>query len=1406
MSALDEVADDIARRSWLRHVAEESRLRGDAGLSDELATVVANELRKAFARVDGDLSELREAAASGESLNGFAARNPRSADRVRDLGRIAESLRGSGMLALCSDEACKLASDLARAMKPPVHLVPTVPEPLRVDRNDLLRWAQSDHGDKEFPRLVRSLIAETEPSAEWIDMPAGTGVSSSGWDGVVRCDRGNRFVPVGDSVWELTTKQRSTHGKSAEDYLRRVNSSTPDERAATAYVSAACAPWTKKRLFESERTGENDFHRVRALNVDDLEGWLECAVATTVWMRDQIDKPIAGIRLLARWWENWLAATTTPLDADLVLAGREKIATDLRDRRKRSPGVLTVGGQVHRDEILAFVAAALVTADVDGIDVDHFLFVDDHETAHRLFAQDSVSVAHGQQTAGPVLTMVVPSADFARHLPAGSPHRMIVPIPGSTQCEIVLNPVDSGKVSKHFEIAGEELHTAHRLGALARMSLLALRRRLSVEPALHVPSWATGTIDQAIRRSVLLGGWNEAREGDHEIVARFVGRPYEEVTEALQQLDAGDSPMTSTGEVWHAVSPADSWMLLRDQLAPSDLDEFVAIALDVLPAPDPLRELSGEDALRAQIEGVRPRYSSQLKHGIATTLALAGSNPPTPRGVTTPTSNFAEGLTRRLLRSAMEDATPRTWIAVTDTLPLIAEAAPEAVLEALRTCIAEQHAYSEAMFTDRDDHFFDFSASSPHFQILNALEVIAWSPDHLLAATDVFARLAAIDPDGRYANRPRESLASVMCPWMPHTWATVEDRLSAVRMLRRSHPRVAWPLMLSMLPSHHSVQTSGTPPRYRDWRPSQPVVTPGDYALTTSAIASMLIDDVGEDPERWIDLIGRVGDLPAESFDNAGSALGEIAVAGADETYKTKVWPALREFVQRHRRFHDAEWALPAAELVPFEHAMDALRPSEPSVTYADLFSDRLRYLDDAITADGYDQLQQALKPKQTDAVAAVLDGGGFTAVFELAAAVDQPHRVGSALARCNPDLDAQVLGVMDSAPDTVTRAALGYFDQRFASLGWDGVEQLLDEHDMAPQVVADVLRAPPPKATAWTRVDAYGTDVATQYWNRVNYYDLGIPDELDQLLEICRRLRGVGRLGLARTLLTLPRGEFTSQPEFAEEAAALLEQLVEQPDDEIEQDNMASWELSSLFKVLDDHRDHLGISLVAILEWKYHPLLHHDPEFSSPNLYREMLREPDLFVQFIELAFKPASTAPDERPTLTAARQQMALSAMDVLNDWPTSRFAPSIDDEDNLDATALNEWIDRTRKKLAAVDRADIGDQMIGAALASSPADPGGEWPAETVRDLLERLQNDHIDQGLYITIRNRRGVTSRSPTAGGDQERELAQTYRQQSRQYREWPRTAAIFASLARGYEHDAGYHDSSAETRRRGLPM
>ena len=1417
LHALGPLQDDVARRRWLDQIADEVQLRGDGHLRTDLAALAAAELRETFALAADDMKALQAWAASGAHLNKFSAQHTRAANRIRDLGRIAESLRGSGLLALCSEDEYELAADLARAMKPPVHLVPTVPESLRLSRDDLIRWAQSDIGDKELPRLVRSLIAETEPSAEWIDMPAGTGVASPGWDGVVQCARGNRFVPVGTSNWELTAKQSNTRAKAASDYAKRLEQSTPDERAETAYVAVGCAPWTQARAFASERSGTGDFGRVSALNVDQLEDWLACAVATTIWMREQIGRPVAGIQLLSNWWKNWLAVTTPPLDEGYVLAGREKTATKFRDRCAQTGGIVTVGGQVHRDEIIAFAAAALGCIGTEGRSIGHVLFVDDHDTAQRLFAGEAMSTPGSRPPGDPALTIVVPSADYARHLPAGSPHRLIVPAPGSPQAAITLDAVDSEVVAERLESAGRELHRAHELAGVARTSLIALRRRLAKEPALHTPEWAKGQIDAPLRRCLMLGGWRGTCNGDREIVERMTGKPYSENTDLLGQIDSADAPLATVDQQWHNVSPADTWLLMRAQIAHEDVDAFAEAARVVLTDADPVHELSTEDALNARMHGAGAKYSQPLRQGIATTLALAGSLPSIAVEGASQVSNMADSVTRTLLRSASSDVTPRTWTAIAEVLPLLAEAAPEAVLEALRACIAESHAFTQTMFTDGHDDWLGFAASSPHVPLLWALETIAWSPQHLHGAVDVLARLAAIDPGCRSSNRPAESLASIMCTWMPHTSACTDERLTAVQMLCRHHESVAWPLMLSMLPNGHAVQTGGPYPRFRDWRPAQPAVSRREHWDTVEEVARLLGDHAGVDADRWCELLSKFSDLPPPARPQVAAALDQLAAGDPTEEFKSAVWPVLREFLASHRDFHDAQWALPEAELEPLDRLLERLRPADPVAVYGHLFSTSLTYIDGVRTVDGREIFEAALQAQQASAVQAVLADADITAVLRLAQGVRLPRWVGMALAICDPTLDADVLASMDGATAPVTEAALGYFGNRFPDLGWDGFDQLITDRQPSPQATADLMRTPPPSEHAWKRVELLGPDVAAEYWSRVTNIDLGWLDDLDQLLDLSRRLRTAGRLDLVGRQLTMSPQDHAAEPAFAEEIVEYLRQRVENSDAVGASSVMDRWELTQLLKLLGRHRVHLGASRVALLEWQYYPLLQYEPGFAAPNLYRELAHDPDLFVQLVEWAFKPVGPLSDQDSSPDEQREQLALHAWRVLHEWPGNHFVPhSAENPDTYSSTTepggvVNEaplwsWIEHARKRLAEIYRADIGDQQIGAALAATPADSNGDWPGRAVRDLLEHLKSSDIESGIATALYNRRGVTTRGITEGGTQERELISNYRAQSRKFREWPRTAAIFADLARSYEREARVVDREAESHRRGLPL
>ena len=147
-------------------------------------------------------------------------------------------------------------------------LYPVVPESLRITSADLRAWAKADPAAAaDLPVLIRWLIAETCPTAALIDVPGGIAASRPGWDGIVHCASGNRFVPDGKSVWELSVQQGDANGKARRDYDKRVTTTSAADRQSLTYVAVVCAAWRGAHGFQDDKSSLGEFRTVSAQRV-----------------------------------------------------------------------------------------------------------------------------------------------------------------------------------------------------------------------------------------------------------------------------------------------------------------------------------------------------------------------------------------------------------------------------------------------------------------------------------------------------------------------------------------------------------------------------------------------------------------------------------------------------------------------------------------------------------------------------------------------------------------------------------------------------------------------------------------------------------------------------------------------------------------------------------------------------------------------------------------------------------------------------------------------------------------------------------------------------------------------------------------------------------------------------------
>ena len=142
-----------------------------------------------------------------------------------------------------------------------------------------------------------------------------------------------------------------------------------------------------------------------------------------------------------------------------------------------------------------------------------------------------------------------------------------------------------------------------------------------------------------------------------------------------------------------------------------------------------------------------------MRRGLAKTLAIMGVH-----GAEVPsTALSAREVSARIVRKLLEKANAdwRLWGSLSGCLPLLAEAAPDQFLEAAEEGLQGPEPFLGRLFQSGDDPAF---ASHLHTGILQALEVLAWSPDHLGRVVSLLARLDLVDPGRSYARNRADAV------------------------------------------------------------------------------------------------------------------------------------------------------------------------------------------------------------------------------------------------------------------------------------------------------------------------------------------------------------------------------------------------------------------------------------------------------------------------------------------------------------------------------------------------------------------------------------------------------------------------------------------------------------------------
>lgn len=1259
---------------------------------------------------------------------------------------------------------------------------------MRITASQIIDWTNNHakEAQAELPRWIRKLCYQPSSTRE-LAFPAGDSTYRPGWDGKLFCEQGNAWVPSGASYWEIGCDV-DVGGKADRECNKRTEATDPTERVRTAFVFVTPRRWLKKEAWIASRRGKGEWADVRVLDADDLEQWMEQTPAVALQFAEFLGLLGPGVESLERYWLRWSGQCKPAISRDAFLTDRVAASEQLLALANEGAGKRADPVTLRADsaeEAIAFATAtflghqyltdkALVVTTVDG-----WRYVDANPQIRiAIAASDEVAVRITPRNA---LLSVVPhaSGDIAGK--------------GSAQ-ELFLERPNIYDFEKALVSMGMEESDARRCALSTGRSWSVLRRHRANNPAIRHPAWLDLPQADSLATVCLLGAWNESKEADKRVVERVANQSYEAIEANLRLLaQADDAPVLRIGSVWKAKSPLELLDLFGGRITGSQLDRFFQVATELLSAADPQLELPESDRYASQIYGkVHPQSGLLFESLCDTLIKLAVRGPDVP-----PLLNLnIEGRVARLVNDLLDGSDGIRWLSLASFLPALAEAAPSTFLRAVESSLNQPDAPVARLILETTDT--GFGGRCWHSGLLWALETMAWAPKWFARVALVLARLTHIPYNNRWGNTPGRSLLGLFRVWLPQTAADFPSRLKVLDQLTEHDPVAAFDLLDAMTERGPQHASPAARPKWREDDAGAgngvPLIEEREMYLAAREHMHRLSADIAS---RITRLLGNTDIEDSDGMSRVIDLMRPFTTEGASDEARGDLQAALRHRLHWYRNYGKDSSAEVEALLAKLDTLYADLAPADSIMRHKWLFATHWPELPICDERDS-DIKITSVEDARTIALNEIIQALGMAGIQRLIAESREPYTVGLAVAKWEMDIDKWPKWIAQQGEDfqpasPVSQCIAGLLRSLPEQQAQTILSKVLEygtRHDWDADRQARFLALAPAVKATWELAAATGADIDIAYWRCVRLFGW-MRDWGDDASYVLQRLLEVRR---PRTAMHCCRFDLEQTD------ARLLHELLTGflQGEESEGPLPESWDIQEVLERLERSGDIEKAALIQ-LEFMLFPALHYAKESRAETLFEAITSDPATFAELVSLAFKPEHG--EQEDMISDGQRNAATNAWKILR---ACKRQPGTRQDGSIDPDVFNQFIDAAREQCRQTDRLHRGEYVLGEILAYAPPDEDGTWPFAPARQVLDPPDLEQMRRGFHLGTINKRGVTTRSPLAGGNQERDLASYYRHNAEKVQhDQPRVAELLDSLARRYEHDAAREDDEANLRKEG---
>jgi addiction module HigA family antidote len=1264
-----------------------------------------------------------------------------------------------------------------------------VPPFLKITAKQIDQWVDGAIEPRSLlPVLLRKLVNSTGQDLSFIDFPGYDQAETKGWDGRVDAGAATPWIPIGKSGWEFGCNE-DPKKKADKDYAARVTAIPAADRADMHLVFVTPRKWSGKSAWIKEKQALGDWKSVRAYDASDLEQWLEQSLQAQRWLSEKMGFPADGVYSLEEQWRAWASVTDPELPKELFTPSVEHFKKTLKDWIESPPSAPLIISGDSKLEALAFLYCMFEDPAIE-------------KFKDRILVFSSANALRKLATPSPAFIPIVFTDEAEREL-AGTfknQHAIIVRPRNSVENQptIALDLLRYEPFKNAMEAMGISDHL--RIDEYARecgYSPTILRRRLANVPAIRTPEWVQdGTAVHQLIPMMLVGAWHTQSKGDCEIMHFLTGKPCDEIEKDVTEiLKFDDPPIWSEGKFRGVASKIDAFFAVKAAVTKKDLEDFFLAAEIVLSENDPALELPEDKRAFANIYGRSREHSGALRDGLCETLVLLavhGNDLFTKR-----TGVDVRAYVDRVIRNLLTPLTPEKLLSQTKNLPLYAEAAPQEFLRIIEDDLKSADPQVLSLMKPADTGIF--GGGCPRTGLLWALENLAWKAEQLPRVSLILAKLAGRKIDDNWANKPGKSLEAIFRSWMPQTAAPLEDRQKVLELLTQKFPAIGWSICLAQFPRGHQVGDYSHRPRWRSDASGagQPLKTWGEILPFARKAIDLALAWPSHDEKTLGDLVANLQSLAPEDHETVWNLVEKWAAKQTDENRNATLRERIRRYALVRR---SAKMGVTAETKDRARKAYDLLTPTDLVVKSRWLFEQQWveESFDELEDPElDYQKREEKTRNLRVAALQEIWKGRGFEGIQALLAQSGAAFAIGWHMAE-GVIVTSDAANFLERCLKVSDQDLMGKFDQLIRGFTYKldaGVRSELTQalaKVLPPALLCRLLKSSPFQHDTWVQVDAQGEAIREHYWREVNpdFVRKDSPDlnvVLDRLLDARRPRAAFATVHFALQELETSR------------LRRLLEDIGTSDAEPSGAYQLESYYLSEALNVLQN-RPGVTEEEMARLEFRFVTVLEHETH-GIPNLEKQVGKSPALFVQALALLYRRDDGGEDPPEWQVKDEEKSSDLGTAVYRLLENIRRVPGATDTGDIDEKALMAWVKEAQSLSAKYGRGDIGDIKIGRILSAAPVGTDGIWPCEPVRNVMEECGTAEMAEGFQTGVYNSRGVHARGE--GGEQERVLAEKYRNWSRKLRfDHPYVATTVEGVAESYDQQAGWQDSESAVRRR----